>query len=182
MSFAEYYNLFYQKKECSQMEDASLIDCMKRNVSYSTQVAAMSWRTSDGKRPSTFQQWVQAFTETDEELQQLKHRQPRINSSIAAPTKSKTVSVPTNNRLGSKTTPLAPIAPVMPITPVFVGEPMDLSSAMAIVPRQIPSHPWGKRNLQQVEAVLLLQVATPGQDRKGMPQQGTCRPSPCRSG
>ncbi len=49
MSFAKYYNLFYQKKERSKMKDASLIDCMKRNVNYFTQVVVMSWQTSNGK-------------------------------------------------------------------------------------------------------------------------------------
>ncbi len=35
-SFADYYNLFYQKKEHSLMKDFSLIDCLKRNVNYFT--------------------------------------------------------------------------------------------------------------------------------------------------
>jgi len=38
MSFAEYYLLFCQKKDRFALEDASLIDCMKRNVSYITQL------------------------------------------------------------------------------------------------------------------------------------------------
>jgi len=37
-SFVDYYNLFYQKKEHSLMKDFSLIDCLKRNVNYFTQV------------------------------------------------------------------------------------------------------------------------------------------------
>ena len=35
-SFVNYYNLFYQKKECSLMKDFLLIDCLKRNVNYFT--------------------------------------------------------------------------------------------------------------------------------------------------
>ncbi len=35
-SFVNYYNLFYQKKECSLMKDFSLIDCLRRNVNYFT--------------------------------------------------------------------------------------------------------------------------------------------------
>ena len=35
MSFDEYFNLFSQKKDKSYMEEASLINAMKRNVSYS---------------------------------------------------------------------------------------------------------------------------------------------------
>jgi len=38
MSFVEYYLLFCQKKDRFALEDASLIDCMKRNVSYITQL------------------------------------------------------------------------------------------------------------------------------------------------
>jgi len=37
-NFVDYYNFFYQKKECSLMENFSLIDCLKRNVNYFTQV------------------------------------------------------------------------------------------------------------------------------------------------
>ncbi len=36
MSFVEYYLLFCQKKDCFALEDASLIDCMKHNISYIT--------------------------------------------------------------------------------------------------------------------------------------------------
>ena len=35
-NFADYYNLFYQKKEYSLMKYFSLIDCLKRNVNYFT--------------------------------------------------------------------------------------------------------------------------------------------------
>ncbi len=35
-SFVDYYNLFYQKKECFLMKDFSLIDCLKHNVNYFT--------------------------------------------------------------------------------------------------------------------------------------------------
>ena len=35
-SFVDYYNLFYQKKECSLMKNFLLIDCLKRNVNYFT--------------------------------------------------------------------------------------------------------------------------------------------------
>ena len=55
------------------MNDASLIDCLKRNINYVTQLTAFFWWDSDGKWLSIFYKYVQAFTETDEELQQLKH-------------------------------------------------------------------------------------------------------------
>lgn len=134
MSFAEYYNLFYQKKERSLMEEASLIDCMKRNVNYSTQVAAMAWRTSDGKRPSTFKEYVQAFAEMDEELQQLKHRQPRASAATpAASSKTKPTPMGPINPLGARTATAVPVIPAVPATSISTGDPMDLSSAIAAV-------------------------------------------------
>ena len=94
LPFDEYYNLFLQKKERSQMEDASLVDALQRNVNYNTQLSAMSWRTPEGQEPSTFDEWVQAYSETDNKLRQLKHRIPRaITANTAAtipPSKSKT--------------------------------------------------------------------------------------------
>ena len=35
-NFVDYYNFFYQKKECSLMKNFSLIDCLKHNVNYFT--------------------------------------------------------------------------------------------------------------------------------------------------
>ncbi len=67
-SFVNYYNLFYQKKECSLMKDFSLIDCLKRNVNYFIQVIVFSWRNSDETRSFIFHQWVQAFSDIDEEF------------------------------------------------------------------------------------------------------------------
>ncbi len=46
-SFVDYYNLFYQKKEHSLMNDFSLIDYLKRNVNYFTQVIIFFWRNFD---------------------------------------------------------------------------------------------------------------------------------------
>ncbi len=42
-SFVDYYNLFYQKKEHSLMKDFLLIDYLKRNVNYFTQVIIFFW-------------------------------------------------------------------------------------------------------------------------------------------
>ena len=46
-SFVDYYNLFYQKKECSLMKNFSLIDCLKRNVNYFIQVIIFFWWNLD---------------------------------------------------------------------------------------------------------------------------------------
>lgn len=139
MPFDEYYNLFLQKKERSQMEDASLIDALKRNVNYQTQVNALSWRNSEGRKPSTYSEYVQAFKDTDEELRQLKHRMPKPTTSGTStptpPARPKPSTAHGNNPLGQKTTQTTPIVPavVTPPAPFPGGEPMDLSSAMAIV-------------------------------------------------
>ena len=130
MSFAKYYHLFSQKKECSWMNNASLIDCLKRNVNYATQLTAFSWQGSDGKWPSIFYEYVQAFTETDKELQQLKHQQPHPSVHNAASLWSKSFTTSPSNPMGLKP---APVTSVAPSTPAMRGEPMDLSSAMAAV-------------------------------------------------
>ena len=46
-NFADYYNLFYQKKEHSLMKDFSLTDCLKCNVNYFIQVIALFWQNLD---------------------------------------------------------------------------------------------------------------------------------------
>ncbi len=96
-SFADYYNLFYQKKERSLMKDFLLIDCLKRNVNYFTQVIVFFWRNLDETRSFIFHQWVQAFSDIDEELQQLKHHQPRFVFVIVSFVKVKNVSALTSN-------------------------------------------------------------------------------------
>ena len=101
-SFVDYYNLFYQKKECSLMKDFSLIDCLKRNVNYFTQVIVFFWRNLDEIRSFIFHQWVQAFSDIDEEFQQLKHRQSRFVFIIVSFIKVKNVSALTSNSLNSK--------------------------------------------------------------------------------
>lgn len=77
MSFEEYYNLFARKKEKSWMEDASFIDAMKRNVNYATQTSALNWQKVNGSDPVTFHNHVEMWSQTDWNLQQIKHWLPR---------------------------------------------------------------------------------------------------------
>ena len=112
------------------MNDASLIDCLKCNVNYITQLAAFSWWGSDGNQPSIFYEYVQAFTETDKELQQLKHWQPCPSVHNAASLKFKFFTTSPSNLMGLKS---APVTSVALSTSVMRGEPMNLSSAMAAV-------------------------------------------------
>ncbi len=53
-NFVNYYNLFYQKKECFLMKNFSLIDCLKRNVNYFTQVIVFFWRNFNEIRSFIF--------------------------------------------------------------------------------------------------------------------------------
>ena len=54
MSFVKYYQLFCQKKDCSGMKEASLIDCFKHNVTYAVQQQLISYRNPDGIKSITF--------------------------------------------------------------------------------------------------------------------------------
>ncbi len=101
-SFADYYNLFYQKKEHSLMKDFLLIDCLKRNVNYFIQVIIFFWWNLDETRSFIFHQWVQAFSNIDEELQQLKHRQSHFIFIIISFIKVKSISALTSNFWDSK--------------------------------------------------------------------------------
>jgi len=101
-SFVDYYNFFYQKKEHSLMKNFSLIDCLKRNVNYFTQVVVFFWRNLDETQSFIFHQWIQAFSDIDEELQQLKHRQSRFVFVIVSFIKVKSISASINNSLSSK--------------------------------------------------------------------------------
>ncbi len=67
-SFVDYYNLFYQKKKCSLMKDFSLIDCMKRNVNYFTQVIIFFWWNLNETQSFIFYQWIQAFSDINKKL------------------------------------------------------------------------------------------------------------------
>ncbi len=101
-SFVDYYNFFYQKKEHSLMKNFSLIDCLKRNVNYFTEVVVFFWRNLDETQSFIFHQWIQAFSDIDEELQQLKHRQSRFVFVIVSFIKVKSISASINNSLSSK--------------------------------------------------------------------------------
>lgn len=47
------------------MEDASLIDAMKRNVNYGTQTSALNSQKRDGSGPVTFHDHVEMWSQTD---------------------------------------------------------------------------------------------------------------------
>ena len=84
------------------MKDFSLIDCLKRNVNYFTQVIIFFWQNLDETQSFIFHQWIQAFFDIDEELQQLKHHQSRFIFVIVSFVKVKSISALTSNSLSSK--------------------------------------------------------------------------------
>ncbi len=134
-SFVDYYNLFYQKKERSLMKDFSLIDCLKRNVNYFIQVIVFFWRNLDEIRSFIFHQWVQAFSDIDEELQQLKHHQSRFVFIIILFIKVKSISASTSNSLSSKI--IISVTVVSTVSSSFslssLNESMNLSFIIVII-------------------------------------------------
>ena len=83
MSFDEYINLFSQRKDKSHMEKVSLIDVIKKNVSYSTQSLTFNWRKLDGSKVKSFYNHIQMWSEIDLDLCQFKHRLPYQTNSVA---------------------------------------------------------------------------------------------------
>lgn len=137
MSFDEYYNLFVQKKNRSNMEEASLIDAMKTNVNYATQAAAIAWRKPDGSLPSSFQDHVDMWSTVDWHLRQIKHRHPRATNVAASSTPTRrtpnATSNPTSKPTASSSTPSAGLSVSVVPVPGPASDPMDLSQAMAAV-------------------------------------------------
>ena len=134
LSFAEYYNLFYQKKKRSLMKNASLIDCMKRNVNYFTQVIIMSWRTRNDHKSTIFQEYAQTFVEINKELQQLKHRQSQIIATIVVVfAKSEIFSILINNSLRFKFIIVVFVVFVASVVFVMIDNFMNLSFVIIIV-------------------------------------------------
>ena len=69
MSFIKYYQLFCQKKNHSDMKEASLIDYFKHNVTYAVQQQLISYRNSDGVKSITFQDHINAYLNIDDRIQ-----------------------------------------------------------------------------------------------------------------
>ncbi len=138
-NFVNYYNLFYQKKECSLMKDFSLIDCLKRNVNYFIQVVIFFWWNFNETRSFIFHQWVQAFSDIDEELQQLKHRQSHFIFIIISFIKVKNISASTSNSLSSKiiisVTVVSTVSSSLSLS--FLDESMNLSFVIVIIQDKI---------------------------------------------
>ncbi len=134
-NFVNYYNLFYQKKKCSLMKDFSLIDYLKHNVNYFTQVVIFFWWNLNETQSFIFHQWVQAFFDIDEELQQLKHHQSHFIFIIISFIKVKNIFASTSNSLNSKI--IISVIVVSTVSSSFslssLDESMNLSFVIVII-------------------------------------------------
>ena len=147
-SFDEYHFLFEQKRAKSQMEDASLIDCMRQNVNYSTQSNAITWRMpGTNLSPVSYADHVKMWSEVDRSTRQIKHYLPKqVNSSSANSSNSSSkknnapapapaaaaITTTTYANVAKAPKPASAAAPLA-FAPVPAGDPMDLSTAMAAV-------------------------------------------------
>ncbi len=117
------------------MKDFSLIDCLKCNVNYFTQVIAFFWQNLDEIWLFIFHQWIQAFSDIDEELQQLKHHQSHFIFIIISFIKVKSISALTSNFLSSKI--IISVTVVLTISLFlsfsFLDESMNLSFVIIII-------------------------------------------------
>ena len=94
------------------------------------------------------------------------------NTAIAIPSvKSKSLAT-----TGQKSIPIVAVLPVAPITsPVSVGEPIDLSSAIATVKGQKLSNPRVKDICMKWNLCFYYKLQHPGKDAKDCPNKGKSR-------
>ncbi len=134
-NFVDYYNLFYQKKECSLMKDFSLIDCLKHNVNYFIQVVIFFWQNLNETQLFIFHQWVQAFSDINEEFQQLNHHQSHFIFIIVSFIKVKSIFALTSNSLSSKiiisVTVVSTVSSSFSL--LFLNESMNLNFVIIII-------------------------------------------------
>ncbi len=138
-SFVDYYNLFYQKKECSLMKDFSLINCLKHNVNYFTQIVIFFCWNLNKIWSFIFHQWIQAFFDIDEEFQQLKHHQSCFIFIIISFIKVKSISALINNFLSSKIITFVTVVLTVSssLSLLFLDESMNLSFIIIIIQDKI---------------------------------------------
>ena len=134
--FTEYFHLFCQKKDQFRMTFEFLIICLKRNVNYQTQFVVFFWRILEKRKFFIFYEYVQTYSEFDEKLQVLKHRQSRFSNISVSFSKSKASITSSHSRS------IAIAASVVSVTlVVFVtaDDFMNLSVVMIVVQNKILS-------------------------------------------
>ena len=127
----KYYQLFCQKKDHSDMKEALLINCFKCNVTYTVQQQLISYRNPDGIKSITFQDYVNAYLNIDDGIQQLHHWQLKFITTLMASGKLKSSQSSSAPVLKSAITVF--IVSVTPAVAAVAGNPMDLNSAMAFI-------------------------------------------------
>ena len=130
MTFPEYLLLFVAKKARANMDDGALIECLRLGVNFSTQQAAIAWRSPEGREPTTYDEYVACFTAVDNKMQHLKHLHPR--ATVPVPASKPKPSAPTSGPSAKTASSSTPV-PVVATVPLSAGEPMDLDAAMAAV-------------------------------------------------
>ncbi len=117
------------------MKDFSLIDCLKCNVNYFTQVVVFFWWNLDETWSFIFHQWIQAFFNINEEFQQLKHHQSHFVFIIILFIKVKSISASINNSLSLKiiifVTVVLTVSSSLSFS--FFNESMNLSFVIVII-------------------------------------------------
>jgi hypothetical protein len=74
MSFEKYYNLFSQKKNRFKMKNAFLMNVIKININYFTQLTTLMYRVSKiNQRSITFDEHVIMWLKTNRDLRQIRH-------------------------------------------------------------------------------------------------------------
>ena len=113
------------------MKEASLIDCFKHNITYAVQQQLISYRNSDGTKPITFQDHINAYLNIDDRIQQLRHQQLKFTITLTASGKLKSSQSSSASVLKSAIT--VSVVSVTSAVAAVAGDPMDLNSAMAVV-------------------------------------------------
>ena len=113
------------------MKEASLIDCFKRNVTYTVQQQLISYRNPDGIKSITFQDYVNAYLDIDDGIQQLHHQQLKFIITLTASGKPKSSQSSSASVLKSAIT--VSVVSVTSAVAAAAGDPMDLNSAMAVI-------------------------------------------------
>ena len=131
MSFVKYYQLFCQKKDHSGIKEASLINCIKHNVTYAVQQQLISYRNSDGIKSITFQDHINAYLNIDNRIQQLHHWQLKFIITLTASDKLKFSQSSSVSVLKSAIT--VSVVSVTSAVAAVTGNLMDLNSAMTVI-------------------------------------------------
>lgn len=153
LTFQEYYTLFALKAEKSGLEDVSLTEAMKKNITQGLRISSINYRKVDGTKPTSYDDHVKMYSDIDSEWQHIKHTHPSKtqatnNASTSSVSHKTTTAIKPSNTnsnasqsaythaSSARQTPKPPALTITPVTPVAVasnlppGDPMDLDAAL----------------------------------------------------